>query len=216
MSFRRVLISVFLPLFGLFAPHANATPESEFWQWFQKNDAMLFDYERDQEKVFDLLAAAMQKVHPSLTFEFGPKEGGRREFVISADGIREAFPKVESLYASAPRLQHWKFIKFRPRREPLDLVEYGGASVKPKDVTVVLRPQGKQVALTVLIPGYPGSSRDAYVGVAYLLLDQALGEYDVETRVGRIDVATPGDNPAGAVPLSQLPRAFDAHFASRR
>jgi hypothetical protein len=86
-TFRRVLTLV--TFLGLFASHASASPESEFWQWFGRNHNLLFNFERDREAVFDQLAAAMHKVHPSLTFEFGPKSGGQREFVISADGDRK-------------------------------------------------------------------------------------------------------------------------------
>src|ERR1700692_1741982 len=96
------------------------TPEQAFWKWFQSNESSLFAFEKDQEHTFDRLGAEVHKLNPSLTFECGPKENGRREFVISADGIREAFPEVEALYASAPSLPRWKFIKFRPRRTPSD------------------------------------------------------------------------------------------------
>ncbi|MBC2731660.1 hypothetical protein [Thiobacillus sp.] len=215
MSLHRTAILLLTALVSLFSGHAHATPEADFWRWFKMNDAALFDFERDQERTFDRLAAAMHKVHPSLTFEFGPKDHGHRDFVISADGIREAFPKVESLFASAPRLAKWKVIKFRPRREPFD-IKYGGISVKADTVSVMLRPEIDKIGLTVLIPGYTEASREAYMGIAFLMLDQALGEYDVETRVGQIEVAAPGDNSAKAVSLMQLPHAFDALFASRR
>src|SRR5882724_4779444 len=100
MSRRLAFVVVMLvSIFGFLGSRANASAEADFWQWFQRNEADLFDFERDQEAIFDRLAAEMHKVHPSLTFEFGSKENGRREFVISADGIKDAFPKVESLYA---------------------------------------------------------------------------------------------------------------------
>lgn len=202
-----------MSIFSFFTSHANATPESDFWQWFQKNQSSLFDFERDQERVFDKLAAEMHKVDPSLTFEFGPKKSGQREFVISADGIRDAFPKVETLFAAAPSLPKWQFIKFRPRRQPFDL-EYAGISVKASSVTVVLQPDDKKVGLTLLIPGYTKSVHKEYMGIAYLFLDQTLGEYDVETRVGFIHVQEPSSN-VPAVPLSQLPSAFDSFLAKR-
>ena len=53
------------------------------------------------------------------------------------------------------------------------------------------------------------------MAIAFLLLDQTLGEYDVETRVGQIGVAAPSGS-ADAVSLEQLPQAFDAFFAGRR
>jgi hypothetical protein len=205
-----VTLSLSLP-----ATRAQASPESDFWQWFQRNEAMLFDFERDRERTFDLLEAEMRKVHPRLTFEFGPKEGERREFVISADGAREAFPKVESLFTAAPPLPKWKFTKFRPRREPLGL-EYKGVTIKATAVTVRLQPDGRKAGLTVFIPGYVKAERDTYLDMAFLFLDQALGEYDVETRVGFIDVQAPPKSSAGALPLHRLAEAFDAFLAARR
>jgi hypothetical protein len=156
----------------------------------------------------------MQKVHPSLTFEFGPVQAGKREFIISADGIREAFPKVEGLFAAAPPLPKWTVIKFRPRRDPFDL-EYGGISVKANAVSILMQADGARAGLTVLIPGYTEAQRKTYVGIAYLLLDQALGEYDVETRVGFIEVKAPSASARGAVTLQKLPKAFDAFLAHR-
>ena len=87
MSFNRTLLIALLSMLTCFSTRAQATPESDFWLWFEKNQISLFDFERDQERTFNRLAAEMHKVHPSLTFEFGPKTGGRREFVISAGGI---------------------------------------------------------------------------------------------------------------------------------
>ena len=58
-----------------------------FWRWFQDNEQDLFAFESDMERVFARLTDAIEAVHPELTFEFGPVEFGKREFVISAGGI---------------------------------------------------------------------------------------------------------------------------------
>ena len=106
-------------MFSLF--QALATPEQAFWSWFEKNEKRLFTFETDRDRVFNELAGKLKQVHESVTFEFGPVEDGKREFVISADGIKDAFPAVEKLYALAPKLPRWKFIKFRPRRAAMDI-----------------------------------------------------------------------------------------------
>jgi hypothetical protein len=137
---------------------AGETPEESFWKWFQKNENVLFDFEKDEERTLNALGTEMHKVNPNLTFEFGPKEDGRREFVISADGIQEAFPEVEALYATAPRLPRWKFIKFRPRRTPSD-ISYGGVSVKAASVSVLVALNGRVADVTVFIPGYTKSAQ---------------------------------------------------------
>jgi hypothetical protein len=210
----RIFVVMLVSFFGLFGSRAHASLEGDFWGWFQRNEADLFEFERDQEAIFDRLATEMHKVHPSLTFEFGPKENDRREFVISADGIKDAFPKVESLYASAPAMAHWKFVKFRPRREPFD-INYADISVKADTVSVLLEPDGQKVGLTVFIPGYDQENHNAYAGIAFLLLDQALGEYDVETRVGYIEVKDSSHAPAQARSLHEMPKAFDDLFTGR-
>lgn len=209
MIFLRVF---FIGIISFLCSTAQAAPESDFWKWFQKNEKMLFDFEKNQERTFDQLEKEMHKVDSTLTFEFGPKEGGKREFVISADGVKEAFPSVEKLYAAAPPLKKWKLTKFRPRREPYDIT-YQGVTVKADSVAVLIERDAGAAALTVLIPGYTSAQHETFVGITYLLLDQALGEFDVETRVGNIQVAAPSNEFARPVPLKNLAREFDALLA---
>jgi hypothetical protein len=192
---------------------ARATPEEDFWNWFKSNEDTLFNFEKNRERTFDKLGTEMHKLNPSLTFEFGPIEDGKREFVISADGIKDAFPEVEALYAAAPSLPRWKFIKFRPRRKPMD-VNYGGVSVPAASVKVQLSRNGQLADLTVFIPTYSESKREAYTAIAFLLLDGTLGEYDVETRVGQIQVGAAPKSTVRTFSLETLPNAFDALFVN--
>jgi hypothetical protein len=182
--------------------------EKAFWDWFQANDERLYNFERDQKHTFDLLQSELGKVDKNLTFEFGPIENGRREFIISADGIREAFPKVESLYTAAPALPRWKVVKYRPRREPMDIA-LGDLRVDCHAIVFGLQPHGDKVDLTIYLPGYSEHTQDKYQSVAFLFLDQALGEYDVETRVGYIELKARDEAPPRALSLAQLPPAFD-------
>jgi hypothetical protein len=185
-----------------------------FWAWFQANDAALFDFEKDQEKTFDRLAAELHKVNPDLTFEFGPKEHGTREFVLSADGIRAAFPNVEALYAAAPKMNHWNIIKFRPRREPMD-IEYNGTSVKAATTRALVRRAGTKIGVILYFEGYKPADRELYTAIAFLILDGALGEYDVETKIGSIDVRSRAEADPHAAELAELPAAFDALYLNR-
>jgi hypothetical protein len=107
------------------------SPEEEFWRWFLANDTRLFDFESDRERVFDELQARLHKVKAGLTFEFGPKENGARDFVISADGIKDVFPSVVLLANAAPSLPRWKIIKFRPRRG-LGPISLNGLRLSPE------------------------------------------------------------------------------------
>ncbi len=146
----------------------------------------------------------MQKVDPKLAFEFGPK-APTREFVISAGGIRPLFPTVVSLAGAAPSLNPWKVTAFRPRRAPC-VVELRGKRVDPKDVKFTLPVNGKTAGIQLFIPGFQETDTDLKQ-IGYLLLDHALGEYDVESRLGLIDPETQTDG--DRYPLADLPALFD-------
>jgi hypothetical protein len=194
----------------------EGSAEEKFWRWFQKHEDDLFSFERDQDHVFDLLAARLQQVHPDLTFEFGPEEDGRRDFVVSAGGIRAAFPAVHSLVAAAPPLEKWLVVPFRPRRNPDVTLSFGDHSVSASDVLVSVEQDGERLGLTVIIPGFASTPNRQYEQIGFLLLDNALGEFDVETKVGFIEFAE--SHPATAeriVSLLELPIYVDQHFAER-
>lgn len=214
MKLKLPIIAALCFLLGGCAPRTPRTLEQNFWQWFKDNESSLYDFEKDQERTFDRLSAELHKVNPNLTFEFGPKKDGKRDFVISADGIREVFPAVEALFASAPPLPHWRVIKFRPRRDPMD-ISLGGVTVKAETVLIEVIPNSGKADLTVTMPGYAQETSNACKQIGYLMLDQALGEYDVETRVGGISfVATPISGNK-TVHLKQLPKVVDAALASK-
>jgi hypothetical protein len=112
----------------------NETSEQRFWQWFEKNSAKLMNFESDQEAIFDELADQMHQVHPDLTFEIGLLENGKREFVVSADGIRDAFPAVKNLVDAAPPLKEWVIIPFRPPKGTEFTVQIGDYFLGTEDI----------------------------------------------------------------------------------
>jgi len=171
----------------------NMDTQQEFWTWFIEHEAHLFALDPcgagNSEVIFEQVTSALQKVHPDLTFELGPKEA-TREFVISAGGIKAAFPAVVSLIGKAPNLERWRFVAFRPRRHSLDIVEFRGRRVDPAKVQFSLLDNGKIAGLYLFIPGFKEHDV-ALKQIAYLLLDSALGEYDMETQVGLIEMFAP-------------------------
>jgi hypothetical protein len=180
----------------------------EFWNWFVQHELELFNFERDQERISDELAMELQKVDKDLTFEFGPK-GAVREFVVSAGGIKRVFPAVTSLVSSAPAHHRWKVTAFRPRRPP-SMVEFRGHRVDPDDVSFSLIDNGKIIGIYLFIPGFQENQTDLKQ-IGYLLLDTALGEYDVETRLGPIKMFSPETSTNGErFPLTELPACFDS------
>ena len=187
----------------------GSSPQEEFWSWFKKNENMLLNFEAERERVFDKLSVQLAKVDPDLTFEFGPPEE-RREFVISAGGLKRAFPAVIALADAAPKLAAWRFTAFRPRRSADCTIKIGKRSVAPEDVQFTLLDDGEKAGLYLFLPGFrDGDSTLGQIG--YLFLDGVLGEFDVEMRLGLIKMLPPEAVTQGdRYPLTELPELFDA------
>jgi len=168
--------------------------------------------EAERERIFDEVATELQRCDPDLSFELGPKQR-RREVVISASGIKSAFPAVVSLVYAAPATKRWRVTAFRPRRTAADVVEFRGKRVHPKDVQFSLLDNGKIAGIYLFIPGYREDDSDLKQ-IGYLLLDEVIGEYDVETRMGPIKMFPPHALTDGErYPLADLPARFDALVA---
>jgi hypothetical protein len=187
--------------------------EALFWRWFVEHEDKFLHYERHGEALFDALASALQKVDSDLTFEFGPLKNGAREFVISAAGMKRAFPAVQSLTAAAPELRQWKVTAFRPRRPVGNIIEYGESRISPDDIQYSLLKGRGALGLYLFIPGYSDERND--IGqIGYLFLDEALGEYDVEMKVALIKMFPPEANtPGPRYPIQELAAHFDEEYA---
>lgn len=195
----------------------SATKLVEFWLWFTTKEEVLFSFERDQEKLFDELSAQLKKIGPDLTFEFGPKNDDTREFVISAGGIKKSFPLVQALARSAPKLSRFTITEFRPRRKDVLQVEFFGTVVKPGDVRYKLESDNGKIGICLFIRGLPANDdKHIYAQIGYLFLDQALGEYVVETKVGFIEQKPLTAEAEGlSEPINILATSFDAFLPAK-
>jgi len=183
-----------------------------FWKWFIEHEELLFsldcECESERERVFDQLVSALQRVHQDLTFEFGPLSESR-QFVISAAGLKRAFPAVINLVQAAPTLSRWRIIPFRPRRNPINAIQINEKRIDPADVQFSLLDNGANAGIYLFIPGFMESDVD-FKQIGYLFLDETLGEYDVETNLGLIKMMAPEARTAGERhPLVQLSALFD-------
>ena len=177
-------------IMSLFSCFNSRNKEEVFWTWFKKNSSRLFHFENEQEEIFNELAFQLGKINQDLTFEFGPVQNGKREFIISAGGIKASFPAVEKLYSAKPEIAEWEFIKFRPRRDTIHTVQFHEKKIEPKEIRFLLfnDDERDKIGILLFLNGYNEFESDMYHQIAYLFLDQIIGEYDVETYIGAIEI----------------------------
>jgi hypothetical protein len=191
------------------SPRSNK--EQVFWQWFLQNEDMLLRHphtDEDREDVLDLVQRALKKVDEHLAFEFGPPDI-RREFIVSAGGIKSSFHAVLGLQQNQPSLEQWLVTYFQPRRHPICTIELDGVTINSRDIEFSILSRDNDIGLEVFIPGYRETDlRRKQIG--YLFLDQALGEFDVATKIPYLRFFAPTDPVIfDRIPFEELPKKFD-------
>ena len=211
--FITITLLVMMPM-GLFA---KETGEQIFWKWFQKNESKIYQFEKNQEAILDEISEQLSKYKEGVVFEISQEQNGKREFILSADGLKELFSAVQALKASAPRLEMWSIVAFRPRMNDYARfkLDYAGKEFYPANMWIYHRIQDGYFDLIIYHPEYTEEERNAFISGAYILLDMALGEYDVVTGIRYIDHQRLPERPEeeGLKPFSELRQIFDKYKA---
>ncbi len=199
----------------------QSDPAADFWLWFAKRRAALRAIPIDEiarSPLIGELKKALEQVHPSVTWLMGDGDDGKRELIISADGILEAFPAVHAICDAAPPLDDWIITRFRPRWPEFGPITMNGVTVAPEAVRVLLSPDRNpdKLMATIFVPAHDPAEDRVYHSIAMLFLDQSLGECDVETRVGVLRLRSPTDEGyTEAEPVPGLAERFDRAWESR-
>lgn len=211
----KIILFCVLSLFVARGSFAKNSDEAVFWKWFVENQSRFEHFEREQDILLNELSDAIHAYRSGLVFEVGAKKkAGVREIIISADGIKELFPAVSKLVATAPKIEGWSVIAFRPRMDDYArlTVEYRGRSFDPKEIWFHPRTNDGRFEVIFYHPTYRDEDRPLIISGSYILLDMALGEYDVVTGISQLDHQLLPENPAakGLKPFSELRSVFDA------
>ena len=210
MSWRLVVSGLVVAAIVLGATQVRARDaNAAFWDWFRAHAAEVATIARGDEKIADRLAAELHKIDSRLTFEVGVRNTPK-ELIVSADGIRDAFPAVQRLVAAAPPVAGWRVIAFRPRKAGMSIQTGDGRKLGVDDIAFeVLGKHADTIDVRFFVPGIGGADDAAAKQIGYLMLDAELGEYDVETRLAGIDWKPSAARPAAARPLHELPAVVD-------
>ncbi|MHC4985006.1 MAG: hypothetical protein ACYTFO_02495 [Planctomycetota bacterium] len=189
----------------------------QFWQWFQENASRFEHVDTDPSALMNELLARLSSVRPDLACEVAKRSLGQYELIISADGVLDNFPIVEQIVQRAPAIDGWQITAFRPREGVDNAITFDGRTFNPAEVWFRSLADGESFSLVIYFEDYRDAKRDVFIQAMYHLLDMALGEYDVTTKIHQIDIQRLPDDPrmTGLVPLTELPETFDAFWEAR-
>lgn len=192
----------------------DSTPIDRFWAWFKENTDLLASFEDRGEQVVEEVETYLKAVHEDLTFELGQDDDGTFEFVISADGVRRVFPEVTKLAKCAPAIEGWRVTTFRPRRDLKVAVRFMDQELKGDNIWYAIEYDDEVPVLCLLIDGMTEENSRQMIAASFVLLDMALGEYDVATKFGVIEhyPLPPQPKENGLKPFQMLPSDVDMQF----
>jgi hypothetical protein len=183
-------------------------PDRAFWNWFTDH-AQGLAKKPSLIDVMDEVQGELKKQHHGVIAEIGPA-GENRLLVLSADGDRKAFSMVQQLFAARPSVIGWKIVAFRPReaKRPMPTIEMNGRKLNPAALRYLAERNGEKLDIQLYVPGYV-IGEETVVLMAFLALDHTLGEYDVETKIGAIDLLPIESAVANSRALDDLPHEVD-------
>ncbi len=158
-----------------------------FWDWFLNNSDEIFEFERNKKVIFKNISQRLAIINKDLTFLFSPTVEGKRRFIISANGIKSAFKFVYKLVDSAPYLPKWEVVALKPRIGISKPIKMGDFILYPENVFFTHEKFIDYVDLDFYIKSYDKNNKKYHTAL-FCLLDNALGEYNVATKIGSIKI----------------------------
>jgi hypothetical protein len=181
-----------------------------FWDWFVRNARRVERITNGEDAAGQDLLRQLQRVHRGVTFELGFAPDLGFHLIISADGKRDLFTTVHRIVDAAPNVEGWTFTALRPRRELPIKAALGLIEVDSEKIWFSAVRRDGLVDLSLYFEQFVDDRMIEAVG--FLLLDVALGEFDTETKVGRIECLPLQSDAAKSafIPFKELPGYVDA------
>lgn len=190
-------------------------PLRTFWNWFESHANSFYQIEeKNAHQLLEMLLTRLHDIHPDLTFELGGvSKNNKRELIISAGGVKSAFPYVIKLMELSPQLDDWDFKAFRQRKPDFCEVNFGDFNLNAHDVYFDYELEEKLIEIKLFIKGY--NEEPVFAHAIFIILDHLLGEFDLETKVGTITMYSVESKTSTSLPLLDLSMIVDEYFKKR-
>ncbi len=197
---------------------AQPSKTSQFWTWFQANEGDFPPTSEFDDAYGGELSCRLTDIKSRLVYEIAILDDAKNELIISGDGVKELIPFVQNVVEAAPEIDGWEIIAFRPRMDKYVsfTLNFGDRNFNPKELWCWSRVEGRNFDLIIYHAEYSDKIRNVLVNGTYVLLDMALGEYDVMTGIRYIDNRElPNDPEAeGLYKFEELRAIFDEYKAT--
>ena len=196
------------------------TNGTEFWQWFTDNHktyTFLTSIEQSvKEELLDNLLAQLHKYCDKLYFEIGGFPDEEQELIITAEGNKEYFSKIEELIAKAPNINGWSFIAFKQPTNDQFKSKWGDIELDSQDIWFIpLESEDpREIGIRVYVPNYDLiRDNDSSNPLLLKMIDTIVGEKSFSEDITYIEFESQIGDPEedGQIPIIELSSYIDWH-----
>ena len=168
---------------------------ADFWRWWGEAGAEQAARSIATGANEDIVAAMSRHVAaiaPGLAWEFSTGVLARHGLVVSPEGDALLRATARRWLRAAPETDEtWEYADSRQPVADLSTtrLEVGDQTVSFGDIVVAARREGNRLDVTVHHPVFADTDERTRVTIAFLALDSALGETDVEVWVGEVQAS---------------------------
>ena len=166
--------------------HITTNQDTKFWIWFEQNLDRVKSIIDVNDPILFEIGEQLTKVADGLSFEMSTGSPLLREFIVSAEGNIRLFSDVIRLVGCAPILDGWKIIAFRQPKGTGLVVAFKGQQLSPNELWFIAEPNTNRLDIMLFVQNLKRKGLDFVEQAGFIALDTAIGEYDVETKLGAI------------------------------
>lgn len=179
---------------------AFETKSQFFWDYFKENEDKIYNFDKlskdEQQEIWRQLHIRLSVINEALGVEMSAvPTNGKKELIITANGLTDLFPAVRKLAADAPKMDKWIVKPFKQRMKKVGIKMSNGINMSSDDLYFKIdSKENKKLNISVYMNGYEKIPSNRRREILYQLLDGILGEEDVETYLGAIEDSNQKDN----------------------
>ena len=196
----------------------------EFWNWFpDQADQLTAAVKSDNPK--ESLASFFDDVRAKiggLAWAFGPgSTEDTLSFTVTGEGEKSRQLLAQYWLDNAVPVPGWDFYCSRQATSAEDLqaiqIEVGGARVDANTMLVEMNAdeENQVVDLQAWHPALETLDENNRYNIAFLLLDEALGEYGTQAKLGTIELKPSSEGQPLTKPLAELPSYLESLWAEK-
>ena len=170
--------------------------EKIFWKWFEENNSKYFYLNQISEanKKEELLDALLNHLHDycdKLFFEIGGIPNEAQELIISAEGDKKYFNKVEKLVSQAPKIKDWEILAFKRPMGTRFTTNYEGIELNPQKIWFLPldnENEPQMFGVRIYMNNYNFQEEKLFLNASYQVLDAILGEKSNALDIHHVEV----------------------------